>query len=45
METPINFNIEKISKTVKAFMRSRAIEYGSIYKEKGNIVKVGPGTD
>jgi hypothetical protein len=46
VETPINFNIEKISKAVKALVRSRAIEYGSIiaYEENGNIIKEDPRT-
>jgi hypothetical protein len=46
MDTPINFNIEKISKAAQALVRSKAIEYGSIiaYEENGNIIKEDPRT-
>lgn len=47
METPINFNIEKMSKAVKALVCARAIRYGNLnaYDENGNIVNEDPSTD
>jgi hypothetical protein len=42
----VNFNIEEMSKDVQAFVRSRAIRFGSFiaYEENGKIIKEDPRT-
>ena len=42
----VNFNIAEMSKAVQAFVRSRAIRFGSFiaYEENSKIVKEDPRT-
>jgi len=42
----VNFNMATIGKAVEAFVRSRAIRFGSfiVYEENGKVVKENPRT-
>jgi hypothetical protein len=44
--TKVNFNMATIGKEMAAFVRSRAIEFGSflVYEEHGQIIQEDPRT-